>query len=74
MPPKLFTYLIIVWAVVCFSGLGVFLFELYGPGSDLNSPANQQNPMVTAVFWLIMWLAPTVVMVIAARRQDNDGA
>lgn len=74
MPPKLFTYLIVVWTIVCFSGLGIFLFELYGPGSDLNAPAAYpQSPLITAGFWLMMWLLPTIVMVIAARRQENDG-
>lgn len=73
MPPKLFKYLILVWAVVCLSGLGVFLFELYGPGSEVNSTEYLESPLTTLGFWLVMWLVPTVILLIAARRQgDGD--
>jgi hypothetical protein len=72
MPPKLFNYLIIVWLVICASGLGVFLFEMFGPGSDVNSPSNLQHPAITVGFWLFLWLVPTIIMEIARRRQEDD--
>lgn len=72
MPPKLFSYLIIVWSVICVSGLGVFLFEMYGPGSDVNAPANLEHPAITVGFWVFVWIVPVVIMIVARRRQQDS--
>lgn len=72
MPPKLFRYLIIVWSVVCLSGLGIFLFEKYGPGSEVNMTAYLESPLLTVAFWFIVWMIPSAVMMLAARRQRDD--
>lgn len=72
MPPKLLNYLIIVWSVVCLSGLAIFMFETYGPGSDVNSPAYLESPLVTIGFWLAVWIMPTIILVLAARRHKSS--
>lgn len=71
MPPKLIRYLILVWTIVCFSGMAVFLFEMYGPGSEVNSNAYLESPLTTIGFLMVMWLVPTVVLLIVALRQGS---
>ena len=69
--PKVFLYLIIVWTLICVSGLGVFLFEMYGPGSDVNSPNQLESPVFTAGFWVFLWIVPVIVLIVLSRRQKN---
>ncbi|RJQ45687.1 MAG: hypothetical protein C4534_04090 [Gaiellales bacterium] len=73
MQPKLFYYLIAVWSVACASGLGIFLFEMYGPGSEVSATVNLENPLVTVGFWLVVWALPAAVLALAARRRKRGG-
>lgn len=65
---RAYIYLIIVWTVVCVSGLGVFLFEQYGPGSEAGMTQTLDSPLVTAGFWLFVWSVPATVLLFIGRR------
>jgi len=67
---KPFLWLILVWTVVCASGLAVFLLQSHTPILPL--PADDYSGSSTAiVFWIIAWAVPSVILVIAGRRQKE---
>ncbi len=71
--PKLYLYLIIVWSVICASGLGVFLLEVFGPSLSVDgSDSAAINPAVGIAFWLFLWVAPVTVITIVSRRHGQQ--
>ncbi|MHB8792732.1 MAG: hypothetical protein ACYC6O_05285 [Thermoleophilia bacterium] len=69
--PKSFLYIIIVWSVVCASGLGVFLFQVYGPSIAIEPTYSTAAVAVTVAFWVIGWALPAAVLVIRGRKQKG---
>lgn len=69
--PKVFLYTIIVWSIVCASGLGVFLFQAYGPPIFIGPAYSTAAVAVTAVFWVIAWAMPVGILAILGRRQKG---
>ncbi|MHB9112243.1 MAG: hypothetical protein ACYC4D_06410 [Thermoleophilia bacterium] len=69
--PKPFLYIIIVWSVVCASGLGVFLFQVFGPAIAIEPTYSIAAVAVTVAFWVIVWALPVAIMVIRGRRQKG---
>ncbi|MBI5869711.1 MAG: hypothetical protein HZB44_01955 [Actinobacteria bacterium] len=69
--PKPFLYIIIVWSIVCASGLGVFLFQVFGPSIVIEPTYSTAAVVVTVVFWVIAWALPVAILVIRGRRQKG---
>ena len=59
--------MIIVWSVVCLSGLVAFLFEMLGPGTG-DSSVDGAAIAVTLVFWAMVWFVPVAVLFFIGRR------
>jgi len=67
--PRTYLYLILVWSLVCASGLGIFLFQNFGPRID-NEPGYTGAALaVTVVFWLVAWAVPVIFAAVRGRRQ-----
>ena len=66
------TILIIVWSVVCLSGLSAFLFEMLGPGTS-DSAVDSAAIAVTLVFWAVVWFVPVAVLFFIGRRGFPGG-
>ena len=69
--PKIYQYIIIVWSVACASGLGIFLFQVYGPRITNEPQYSAADVAVTALFWLIVWAAPVVFLAIRGRGRKE---
>lgn len=67
--PKIYLYLILVWSVVCASGLGIFLFQNFGPRISDEPDYGGGALAVTIFFWLIVWAAPSIILAVRGRRQ-----
>jgi hypothetical protein len=65
--PKPYFWLIIVWTIVCASGLAVFLFQIYRPILPVSDASSGVG--VAVGFWVLAWLAPTLIIAIAGRRR-----
>jgi len=70
--PKFFQYLIIVWTVVCLSGLGIFLFELYGPQLTPQTAYQGTGVLTTLGFFLFLWGVPVGTLATIGRRQKEQ--
>jgi len=66
---KIYQYLIGVWSVVCLSGLGIFLFQTFGPRVSPEPDYTGAALAVTVLFWVIAWAAPVSVLWVKGRRQ-----
>lgn len=64
-------YIIIVWSIVCASGLGVFLFQAFGPSIYVEPSYSTAEITVTGVFWVIAWAIPVTILAIRGRRQKG---
>lgn len=69
--PKSFLYIIIVWSVACASGLGVFLFQVFGPSIAIEPAYSTAAVAVTVAFWVIAWALPVAILAIRGRRQKG---
>ena len=69
--PKPFLYIIIVWSIVCASGLGVFLFQVFGPSIAIEPTYSTAAVAVTIAFWVIAWALPVAILKIRGRRQKG---
>lgn len=69
--PKLFLYIIIVWSIICASGLGIFLFQVFGPSIYAEPVYDAAEVAVTAVFWVIAWAIPVAILAMRGRRQKG---
>lgn len=65
---KPYLYIIIVWSIVCVSGLGVFLFQVFGPSIFIEPVYSTAAVAVTVVFWVIAWAMPVAILAIRGRR------
>lgn len=70
--PKPFLYLIIVWSLVCVSGLGIFLFQLMGPSITPQTGYDSRGLALALVFFALLWAAPVAVVSIKGRRQARE--
>ena len=60
--PKIYLYLIIVWSLACASGLGIFLFQVFGP-KITNEPAYSGAALaITVGFWVVAWAVPSAII------------
>jgi len=69
--PKPYLYIIIVWTIVCASGLGVFLFQVFGPSIFIEPAYSNAAVAATIVFWVIAWALPVAVLAMLGRRQKG---
>ena len=69
--PKPFLYIIIVWSVVCASGLGIFLFQVFGPSIVIEPTDSSATVAVTVGFWMIAWALPVTILMVRGRRQKG---
>ncbi|MHB0866349.1 MAG: hypothetical protein ACYC29_01765 [Thermoleophilia bacterium] len=71
--PKFFKNLILVWTVVCASGLGIFLFQIYGPALEPQTTYEGTGVAMSVGFFVFLWLVPVGIMTVAGRRRkDRD--
>ncbi len=69
--PKNYFYLIIVWSIVCASGLGIFLFQALGPALP-DEPAYTGTALaITVIFWIIVWALPSAILFFRGRREKG---
>ena len=64
--------MIIVWSVVCLSGLAAFLFEMLGPGIG-DSPVDSRDIAVSLGFWVLAWLVPVLILLFWGRAGIAGG-
>jgi hypothetical protein len=65
-------YLVLVWSLICASGLGIFLFQTFGPRIDIGGGDDGAlNPAVAVGFWVFIWAAPVLVLTIVSRRREG---
>ncbi len=70
--PNIYRYLIIVWSLACVSGLGIFLFQVFGPRIT-NEPAYSGFALaVTIGFWVVAWAGPTTILAVRGRREKEQ--
>ncbi|MHB9054114.1 MAG: hypothetical protein ACYC5F_09075 [Thermoleophilia bacterium] len=67
--PRTYLYLILVWSLVCLSGLGIFLFQTFGPRIDVEAGYTGLGLAVAIGFWVVAWAIPVSVLYIRGRRQ-----
>lgn len=67
--PKTYLYLIIVWTLVCVSGLGIFLFQTFGPRIPVEPDYTGAALAAAVFFWVIAWAIPVGVLFFRGRRQ-----
>lgn len=70
--PKSFQYLILVWTVVCISGLGIFLFEILGPQITPQTGYQGTGLLTTIGFFVFLWVAPVGTLAIIGRRRGEQ--
>lgn len=70
--PKFFKHLILVWTVVCVSGLSIFLFQVFGPGIETQTAYEGSSLVTSVVFFIFLWIVPVGVLVAAGRRQKDS--
>jgi len=68
--PKLYRYLVIVWSVVCASGLAIFLFQVYGPRITNEPQYSVADVAASALILFIAWAVPVAILAIRGRRQE----
>ena len=66
-----FRYLIVIWSLVCASGLIVFLFQALGPSIYPQTGYDTGKIAMAAGFFLFLWLAPVAILLLAGSR-GND--
>jgi hypothetical protein len=67
---KSFLWLIIVWSVICASGLGIYLYQFFDP--IIPSPGRNTGDLALPVtFWVIAWLLPSLIMALAGRKRGD---
>lgn len=70
--PRFFQYLILVWSVICVSGLGIFLFQIFGPQITPQT-AYEGTGLLTAVgFFIFLWAVPVGTLAAIGRRQKEQ--
>lgn len=63
-----FFWLIVVWSIICASGLAVYLLQAYMP--IIPETAEGQPSMgVSVAFWIIAWIVPTLMLAYSGRRK-----
>ena len=67
--PKSFLYLILVWTIVILSGLGIFLFQMFGPRIDVEPDLTGAALVSAIAFFIVAWAIPVGVLVAVGRRQ-----
>ncbi|MHB8858498.1 MAG: hypothetical protein ACYC6Z_03300 [Thermoleophilia bacterium] len=67
--PRTYLYLILVWSLVCASGLGIFLFQTFGPRIDVEADYTGLGLAVAVAFWVLAWALPVSVLFVRGRRQ-----
>ncbi len=65
---KPFFWLIIVWSVICASGLAIYLLQAYRPVIP-GDTGDFFDISTAAGFWLFVWVVPTAILAIAGRRK-----
>ena len=70
---KAYVYLIIVWSLVCASGLAVFLFQVYGPSADIagDTGGPVMSSAIAVGFWVLLWAVPVVILTFVRRRREQ---
>lgn len=69
--PKIFQTLIIVWTLVCLSGLGIFLFQIFGPSIVPQTGYDNRSLTLAIIFFGFLWLIPVAIIVVAGRRHGS---
>ncbi len=70
--PKFFQYLIIVWTVVCASGLGIFLFQIFGPQIEPQTAYDGTGVLTAVGFFIFLWVVPVGTMTFVGRRRKEQ--
>jgi hypothetical protein len=65
--PKPHFWLIIIWSVVCASGLAVFLVQIYKPILPVSPDSSGVG--VSVAFWIFIWFVPSLIIAAAGLRQ-----
>jgi len=69
MARKTLLQLVIAWSVVCASGLGVFLFEIFGPRFSIGADEQPYaSPLLAIGFWIFLWAVPIAAIAIISRQ------
>ncbi len=70
---KPYLYLIVVWSIICASGLAIFLFQIFGPSIDIagDSSDTALSPLVAVGFWIFLWAVPVLIITLMSRRQEG---
>ncbi|MBE0428558.1 MAG: hypothetical protein IBX61_01645 [Thermoleophilia bacterium] len=63
--------LIIVWSVVCASGLGIFLFQIFTPAVPPQTGYDSGKLALAIGFFFLLWSVPAGLIWAAGRRQKE---
>ncbi|MEW6020098.1 MAG: hypothetical protein AB1760_18730, partial [Pseudomonadota bacterium] len=69
--PKAHQILIIVWSLACVSGLGIFLFQIYGPAITPQTGYDGRGLTFAVSFFVFLWAVPVGVVYTLGRRQKS---
>lgn len=68
--PKPYRLLIVIWTLVCASGLAVFLFQVFYPVIPI-AAEEKSVPFEALAYWFIIWIVPVIILVAAGRRHKG---
>ncbi len=65
---KPYLWLIIVWSLVCASGLAIYLYQFFNP--IIPVPGQQVGDLAAPLaYWAIVWTVPVVILALQGRRR-----
>jgi hypothetical protein len=67
----LFRLLILIWSLACVSGLGIFLFQIFGPSLVPQTGYDGRGITLAIAFFAFLWIVPVGVIAAVGRRQRN---
>lgn len=65
---KPFFWLIIIWSIICASGLGIYLLQVYKP--IIPGTSGDFFDISSAIgFWIFVWIVPAGLLAFIGRRK-----